>query len=238
MKHLAILTLAVSSFLLVRAEPAPPAPVKPEYEMFKVQLVLLKTGPSKEETAPDDARQSQHIAGLESLLKAHKALIVGPIEGSGDLRGLVVLDVETKAEAEKLLASDPWLASGHLVADYHTWFVAKRLFRPLAGPFLDVEACTLGLLVRPPNAPELGADERASIQAGHMANIEAMAAAGDLAIAGPFVEDAPLRGVFVFRTVDRPHIDELVAKDPAIQRGRLKLEPYTWWVSKGVLPAR
>ena len=69
-----------------------------------------------------------------------------------------------------------------------------------------------------------------------MANIEAMAKAGELAIAGPFVEDTSLRGIFVFRTTDRAKIDALVANDPAVKRGRLKLEPYTWWVSKGVMP--
>jgi len=70
-----------------------------------------------------------------------------------------------------------------------------------------------------------------------MANINAMAKAGELLIAGPFEEDTSLRGVFVFRTTDRARIEELVSKDPAVARGRLKVEPYTWYVSKGVLPA-
>ena len=65
-----------------------------------------------------------------------------------------------------------------------------------------------------------------------------MADAGELAIAGPLVEDTKMRGVFVFRTVDRAKIETLVATDPAVSRGLLKLEPYTWWVSKGVLPPR
>jgi len=231
----------LASLLVASLAPAgdPPQPVpNPDHEMFKVQLVMLKTGPNRSETGAEDPRQAQHLAGLEALVKSRRALIAGPIEGSGDLRGLVVLDVAAKAEAEPLLASDPWIASGHLVADYHTWFVAKRLFRPLPGAFLDVEACTFALLVRPPDAPELGDEERATIQAGHMANINAMAEAGELAIAGPFVEDTPLRGIFVFRTVDRGKIDALVANDPAVKRGRLKLEPYTWWVSKGLLPPR
>ena len=169
-------------------------------------------------------------------MKSGKALVIGPVEGNGDLRGIVVLDVGTRTEAERLLAQDPWIASGHLVAEYRTWFVAKKLFRPLTGAFLDVEPCTFALLVRPPTAPDLSNEERAEVQAGHMANIEAMAKAGELAIAGPFVEDTSLRGIFVFRTIDRAKIDALVANDPAVKRGRLKLEPFTWWVSKGVMP--
>ena len=139
--------------------------------------------------------------------------------------------------AWRLLAKDPWIASGHLVAEYRTWFVAKKLFRPLKGAFTDVETCTFALLVRPPTAPELSSEERGLVQEGHMANINAMAKAGELLIAGPFEEDTSLRGVFVFRTTDRAKIEELVSKDPAVARGRLKVEPYTWYVSKGVLPA-
>lgn len=238
MKTFSILAPLALGSLVLGAEPQAPAAPDPNHEMFKVQLVLLKTGPNVSDTSAEDPRQGRHVAGLEALVKSRQALIAGPIEGAESLRGVVVLDVATKAEAEKLLASDPWIASGHLVADYHTWFVAKRLFQPLRGAFLDVEACTFALLVRPPDAPELGEEERATVQAGHMANINAMAEAGELAIAGPFVEDTPLRGVFVFRTVDRQKIDVLVANDPAVKRGRLKLEPYIWWTSKGLLPDR
>jgi len=209
----------------------------PDEEMFKVQIAMLKAGPNPDDPPPDDPRQSQHLAGFEALMKSGRALVIGPVEGTGDLRGIAVLDVPTRAEAEALLAKDPWIVSGHLKAEYRTWFTAKKLFRPLTGPFLDVESCTLALLVRPPDAPQLSDDERAKVQEGHMANIYAMAKAGALAIAGPFEEDTPLRGIFVFRTTDRAKIDGLVAKDPAVARGRLKLETYTWWVSKGVLPA-
>ena len=239
MKRFSFLVPLVLVSLALAANPASsPAPKPPpEEEMFKVQLVMLKVGPNRDDPPPDDPRQGEHIKGLEALMKSGKALIVGPIESGGDIRGLVVLDTESKAEAEKLLAKDPWIASGHLVAEYHTWFTAKKLFRPLKGAFTDVEPCTFALLLRPPTAPEVSADERALIQEGHMANINAMAKAGELAIAGPFEEDTPLRGVFVFRTTDRSKIEALVAQDPAVAKGRLKVEPFTWYVSKGVLPA-
>ena len=230
---LAALSLALAADPASSPAPKPP----PEEEMFKVQLAMLKVGPNRDDPAADDPRQGEHIKGLEALMRSGKALAAGPIENGGDLRGLVVLDVGTKAEAERLLAKDPWIVSGHLVAEYRTWYVAKKLFRPLKGNFTDVEACTFALLVRPPTAPDLSPEEKGIIQEGHMANINAMAKAGDLAIAGPFEEDTPLRGIFVFRTTDRANVEELVAKDPAVARGRLKVEPFTWYVSKGVLPA-
>jgi uncharacterized protein YciI len=237
-RFLSLAPLAALSWALAADPASAPAPKgPPEEEMFQVQLVMLKTGPNVDDPKADDPRQSEHVKGLEALVRSGKALIAGPIEGTGDLRGLVVLDVPSRPEAERLLAKDPWIASGHLVAEYRTWFVAKKLFRPLKGAFTDVETCTFALLVRPPTAPDLSSEERGLVQEGHMANINAMAKAGELLIAGPFEEDTSLRGVFVFRTTDRAKIEELVSKDPAVARGRLKVEPYTWYVSKGVLPA-
>jgi uncharacterized protein YciI len=236
MRFLRYLAPLIALSLAVAADAPKPTPA-PDEEMFKVQLVMLKAGTNKEQPAPDDPRQGEHLKNLEALMKSGKALIVGPIEGGGDLQGLVVLDVSTRQEAEKLLAKDPWIAGGFLVTEYHTWFVAKRVFRPLKGAFTDVEPCTFALLMRPANAPQISDEEKGLIQEGHMANIYAMAKAGELAVAGPFEEDTPMRGIFVFRTTDRAKIEELVAKDPAIARGRLKVEPYTWYVSKGVLPA-
>ncbi len=69
-----------------------------------------------------------------------------------------------------------------------------------------------------------------------MANIRAMAASGDLVIAGPLGDDGPLRGVFVFRTTDLARVRELVARDPAVKAGRLGAELYPWRVPEGTLP--
>ena len=43
--------------------------------------------------------------------------------------------------------------------------------------------------------------ETASLQAAHMAHIQAMAATGKLVIAGPFAKAPPYSGVVVFKTV-------------------------------------
>ena len=220
------------------AQQVAPDTAKPAYERFKVQFVTLEAAPNVPEAAADDPRREQHLKGLEAMVRSRQALIAGPLADGGAIQGIVVLDVETKAEAEKLLAKDPWVAAGQLIPKYHTWYVAKKLFQPLTGSFLDLEQCTLGLLVRPDDAPTLTPEESSTVQAGHMANIMAMHEAGELAIAGPFVEDTPLRGIFVFRTTDRAKIDAMVANDAAIKRGRVKMQPYTWMVSKGLLPAR
>ena len=100
------------------------------------------------------------------------------------------------------------------------------------------ERVTFGLLRRPENAPQFPPEKLKEIQKGHMANIEAMAASGDLVIAGPFGDDGTLRGVFVFRGTDEAHLREIAAPDTAIQTGRLVLDLYRWVVPAGTLPPR
>jgi uncharacterized protein YciI len=73
---------------------------------------------------------------------------------------------------------------------------------------------------------------------GHMAHIRAMGESGKLLVAGPFeqppeAKDA-LAGIFLF---DVPTIEEaraLVAEDPAVKAGRLRVEVVPWYGPAGL----
>jgi uncharacterized protein YciI len=73
----------------------------------------------------------------------------------------------------------------------------------------------------------------AQIQAGHLAHIDAMAKAGQVAIAGPMGDDGDLRGILVFTVSSKEEAEKLEAEDPAVKAGRLIMEVHPWWAMKG-----
>ncbi len=82
----------------------------------------------------------------------------------------------------------------------------------------------LGLLWRGPTwTPERTA-RTDSIQAEHLANIGRMFDEGVLLGAGPFGSSTDLRGLFIFRADTTDDLGPLLARDPAIASGRLRLE--------------
>ncbi len=93
---------------------------------------------------------------------------------------------------------------------------------------------TVVLLVRPPDAPELTADEAASLQDAHLANQTALHDRGDLIAAGPLVDqdDERLRGISVM-SVDAETARRLYSTDPAVRAGRLCVQVMTWMVPAG-----
>jgi uncharacterized protein len=90
------------------------------------------------------------------------------------------------------------------------------------------------LLYRGPEAAKFDATDRQKIQAGHMANIEKMAADGKLLLAGPFDDDTDLRGIFVLTVGSMKEAEELVKGDPAVKAGRLRYEIPPWYAAKNI----
>ena len=95
-----------------------------DHGMRAYVLVVLKTGPKR---VPDgDARKAMfagHFANMERLSKAGKLALAGPFSEDPDgWRGLFVLATDDLEEARRLVASDPVIVNGEMVAEYHRWY--------------------------------------------------------------------------------------------------------------------
>ena len=74
--------------------------------------------------------------------------------------------------------------------------------------------------------------EAAELQKGHMANIRRLAEAGNLVMAGPFIDgNETFRGIYVFNTSSVEEARSWTETDPAIQAGSLVMELHPWYGS-------
>jgi len=136
-----MLLLALSTVAaVVQAEtppPATPATATPTYDaalakrlgadargMRHYVLVILKTGPTPmAQGKARDAMFEGHFANMERLSKAGKLVLAGPFEkDAAGWRGLFVFAVDDVKEATRLVATDPVIVNGEMVAEYHPWY--------------------------------------------------------------------------------------------------------------------
>lgn len=70
---------------------------------------------------------------------------------------------------------------------------------------------------------------KAKIQEGHLKNITRLANEKKMVLAGPFIDDGPFMGIFIFDVATVEEVKQLLATDPAIQAGRLDYEIHPWY---------
>jgi uncharacterized protein YciI len=78
------------------------------------------------------------------------------------------------------------------------------------------------------NIPKITSD---SLFKGHMANINRLADAGKLVVAGPFFKNDKYRGIFILNTTSIDEGKLLIDTDPAIQARLLDAELLLWYGS-------
>ncbi|MCL1050492.1 YciI family protein [Shewanella abyssi] len=88
----------------------------------------------------------------------------------------------------------------------------------------------MAFLKRGPNRDRTD-EEAKALQAAHMANIGRLAEAGKLVLAGPFLADGELRGIYIFNVTSIEEAKALTASDPAVQAGSLIMELKAWYGS-------
>ena len=144
MKLISFLFLAAAMFVsstFAQNAQKPAQPANPKYDealakkagadergMKNYVLVILKTGPTR---VPDGKERSDmfagHFANMKRLAGEGKLALAGPLDGVDGWRGLFVLAVSDIEEARKIVATDPVITKGEMIAEYHKWYGSAAL---------------------------------------------------------------------------------------------------------------
>jgi uncharacterized protein YciI len=74
-----------------------------------------------------------HFANMQRLSAEGKLVLAGPFDGVDGWRGLFIFAVDDIDEARQLVATDPVVAKGEMVAEFHKYYgtAALMLLRDL-----------------------------------------------------------------------------------------------------------
>jgi len=235
MKNLLAIT-ALALFVFILSPATAQDKKEPQFKLVQFQMALLKRGPkwTGDSNAQTKQLETDQRAYANSLIGSGKAVIAGRFDDDGDIRGVYILRTTSAEEAKTWTENSPLVKSGHVVAEMHPWW-AEDVMKKTTTPEKMTRAY-FGFLIRgdkwtPENTP---ATEE--LQRAHLANIVRLAETKKLVVAGPFGDNTPLRGIFVFRVASLDEARELAATDPAVQAGRLKIDMHPWLVPEGILP--
>lgn len=133
----ACLIILVAQIVCAQEQPAAPSPYDEalasrvgadERGMRSYVLVILKTGQTRVPDGPDrDAMFRGHFANMTRLSNEGKLVLAGPLDGVDGWRGLFVFATPDIEEARKLVATDPVIIQGEMVAEYHKYYGSAAL---------------------------------------------------------------------------------------------------------------
>ncbi len=92
----------------------------------------------------------------------------------------------------------------------------------------------LAFLKKGPNR-KLSKEEATRLQRAHLDNIHKMVENKTLILAGPFLDDGEIRGIYIFNIDSVEKAQKIAESDPAIKAGSLSLELHPWYGSASLM---
>jgi uncharacterized protein YciI len=90
--------------------------------------VILKTGPTRVPDGPErDAMFRGHFENMKRLSDEGKLALAGPLDRVDGWRGLYIFATGEIDEAREMVATDPVIAKGEMVAEYHKYYGSAAL---------------------------------------------------------------------------------------------------------------
>ncbi len=101
------------------------------FVMKQYFMVFLNAGPNRSQSAEESTEiQKQHLAHISKLAKSGAVAVAGPFGDEGDTRGILIFNLPTREEVEKLANEDPAVKAGRLVVEIRPWWSAKGATLP------------------------------------------------------------------------------------------------------------
>jgi uncharacterized protein YciI len=117
--------------------------------------------------------------------------------------------------------------------DENTVGYDSLLAKKLGADQYGMKSYVMAFLKKGPNR-DRDSISAAALQRAHLDNINKMAEEGKLVLAGPFMDEGEIRGIYVFDVPTIEEAEELTNSDPAVQAGSLVMELHQWYGSAGL----
>jgi len=205
-------------------------------------LGLIRRGPAwtPAHSARTDSIQAGHMANIGRRFQEGSLQGAGPMMDGGDLRGIFIFSVDSVAQAQPLVATDPAIASGRLRVDFHPWMtfagVSDDYRRRHTAGQPDSMVQKVFVILRKGAGSALKPDAEAKLQRAHLENNLQLVKEGKVVLVGPLLDDVDERGIFVMETADTAEARRWCNTDPKVRAGRLRAEIHPWLVARGVVP--
>ncbi len=129
MKNLIYLILIITA-VMVSFNSKAQDKTEDEWEMKQFYFVILNSPAErpKMDSAKVAELQAAHLGHIEQMFKEGKCRLAGPFLEKGEMRGILILDVASREEAEKLCSEDPFVINGFLIPLIKPWYGPAGLY--------------------------------------------------------------------------------------------------------------
>ena len=204
-------------------------------------FVFLTTGKSTEGTAKEDVQKMQmaHLANFTRLAGIGELSAAGPcVDPDKTIRGIVVINASSIADAESKFKPDPYVSGGFMKAEMHQFNkIAGKLVIP--EDITKLDKYTLVIARRGPKWPSQPNDALALNEKLKTVATE-QHAAGKLGFAALFADqqnnEAPRIAVMIFRGDDTADVEKIVKASGLASEQTVEFQVFPQYLVKDAMP--